>query len=343
MNVQFSYTTDAVVVESLTRTHFHNYFKGSELVVSGQTRSSHEGTIRANITGQGRNGEITMGVTVWNLVSPPDRHLLRHLHLAPTPRNFVRRLWAFLSVKDLLDEEKAAVSHHARANARRKALALALQNHFVTPLTSLVVLQPDQEHCKDYEEDNLDDEQEEESDVTRDTSDGADVGDVAGEGSDVTDNGPGDSDIITGGTDSMPGGGGDVYSRNGSSEEEVLRGPDSEWFDPSLEVDEEKEQQPPLKLEDDDDPVAAAHDQTPDSDNMARSYDLSPRIYSDSGDYPYEDYNALDPLKVSDTTDDTRSCTLPVHHPSTTVWLPLMLLALLYCHLRNSWHPAWVT
>jgi hypothetical protein len=73
--------------------------QGSELVVSGQTRSSNGATIRANITGHGRNGEITMGVTVWNLVSPPDRHLLRHLHLAPTPRNFVRRLWAFLSVK----------------------------------------------------------------------------------------------------------------------------------------------------------------------------------------------------------------------------------------------------
>lgn len=35
-----------------------------------------------------------------------------------------------------------------------------LQNHFVTPLTSLVVVQPDRENCKDYEEDDEDEEDE---------------------------------------------------------------------------------------------------------------------------------------------------------------------------------------
>lgn len=38
------------------------------------------------------------------------------------------------------------------------------QNHFVTPFTSLVVVQPDKENCKDYEEDDTD---EDESSDTR--------------------------------------------------------------------------------------------------------------------------------------------------------------------------------
>lgn len=55
--------------------------------------------IEGNITGKGRNGEFFMGVRKWNTVAPPDDHLLTHLHLAPTPKNFIKRLWAFLKIK----------------------------------------------------------------------------------------------------------------------------------------------------------------------------------------------------------------------------------------------------
>lgn len=73
--------------------------QGTELVVTGMTMPEQGGGIRANITGQGRNGEFFMGVSDWNMVAPPDDHLLDHLHLAPTPRNFIKRLWAFLRIK----------------------------------------------------------------------------------------------------------------------------------------------------------------------------------------------------------------------------------------------------
>ncbi|KAK3877675.1 hypothetical protein Pcinc_017625, partial [Petrolisthes cinctipes] len=153
LDIQFSYSGDAVMVDTLSKTHFYNYFEGTELIVTGQTENELDARVRANITGKGRNGQFFMGVTDWNLVSPPDHHLLSHLHLAPTPPNFIKRLWAFLKVKDLLAEEKAARGPHDRMVAQKKALIIALENHFVTPLTSLVVVQPDQEHCKDYEDD----------------------------------------------------------------------------------------------------------------------------------------------------------------------------------------------
>ncbi|XP_069937311.1 inter alpha-trypsin inhibitor, heavy chain 4-like isoform X1 [Cherax quadricarinatus] len=159
LDVHFSYSVDAVQMDTLSKTHFYNYFQGTELVVTGQTEHDQLGGIRANITGQGRNGEFFMGVTDWNTVVSPDHHLLDHLHLAPTPRNFIKRLWAFLKIKDFLEEAKAARGPHEKATAQKKALVIALENHFVTPLTSLVVVQPDQENCKDYEDD--DDEEEE--------------------------------------------------------------------------------------------------------------------------------------------------------------------------------------
>lgn len=67
--------------------------------MTGQTELDNLSGIKANITGQGRNGHFFMGVTGWNTVNPPDKHLLSHLHLAPTPKNFIERLWAFLKVK----------------------------------------------------------------------------------------------------------------------------------------------------------------------------------------------------------------------------------------------------
>ncbi|XP_037777342.1 inter-alpha-trypsin inhibitor heavy chain H4-like [Penaeus monodon] len=162
LDVQFSYSDDAVQMNSLSSTHFYNYFQGTELVVTGQTELDNLSGIKANITGQGRNGHFFMGVTGWNTVNPPDKHLLSHLHLAPTPKNFIERLWAFLKVKDLLNEVKAAKGNHEKTSAQRKALKIALEHHFVTPLTSLVVVQPDQENCKDYEDDDEEEEKEEE-------------------------------------------------------------------------------------------------------------------------------------------------------------------------------------
>ncbi|XP_042864151.1 inter-alpha-trypsin inhibitor heavy chain H4-like [Penaeus japonicus] len=161
LDVQFSYSDDAVQMNSLSSTHFYNYFQGTELVVTGQTELDNLSGIKANITGQGRNGQFFMGVTGWNTVNPPDKHLLSHLHLAPTPKNFIERLWAFLKVKDLLNEVKGAKGSHEKASAERKALRIALEHHFVTPLTSLVVVQPDQENCKDYEDDEEEEEEEE--------------------------------------------------------------------------------------------------------------------------------------------------------------------------------------
>ncbi|XP_076031432.1 inter-alpha-trypsin inhibitor heavy chain H4-like [Oratosquilla oratoria] len=148
-DLDFQYSLDAVQSESLTNRRFYSYFQGSELMVSGKLVEGYSGGLRANITGQGRNGEFFMGVTDWNTVQPPDHDLLDHLHLAPRPRNFIERLWAFQTINDLLALEKRATSASQRNSLRRKALNIALENNFVTPLTSLVVVQRDFEQCLD--------------------------------------------------------------------------------------------------------------------------------------------------------------------------------------------------
>merc|ERR1712180_21888 len=49
-------------------------------------------------------------------------------------QEFLQSLHAFLNIQQLLKKDK-----------KSEALKLALENHFVTPVTSLVVVQPDEE------------------------------------------------------------------------------------------------------------------------------------------------------------------------------------------------------
>lgn len=55
------------------------------------------------------------------------------------PVTHLERLWAYLSVKQLLDAR--AVTQN-KTRLEKEALALALKYSFVTPLTSLVVVKP---------------------------------------------------------------------------------------------------------------------------------------------------------------------------------------------------------
>ncbi|PSN48681.1 hypothetical protein C0J52_04780 [Blattella germanica] len=58
--------------------------------------------------------------------------------------NNMERLWAYLTIKQLLDKDKAMGDGNSNGNSteKQRALELALRYSFVTPLTSLVVVKP---------------------------------------------------------------------------------------------------------------------------------------------------------------------------------------------------------
>lgn len=59
--------------------------------------------------------------------------------LTPVPTTHLERLWAYISVKQLLDAREVAQN---KTRLEEEALDLALKYSFVTPLTSLVVVKP---------------------------------------------------------------------------------------------------------------------------------------------------------------------------------------------------------
>ncbi|XP_049718293.1 inter-alpha-trypsin inhibitor heavy chain H3 isoform X9 [Elephas maximus indicus] len=56
--------------------------------------------------------------------------------------NYIERLWAYLTIEQLLDKRKNAYGEE-KENLTAQALDLSLKYHFVTPLTSMVVTKPE--------------------------------------------------------------------------------------------------------------------------------------------------------------------------------------------------------
>ncbi|CAG2057749.1 unnamed protein product, partial [Timema podura] len=123
-NVTFKYQENQVVSDSLTRTNFHTLFDGSELIISGRLHANE-------ITGE-VNANCYTGLICPRIVKP---------EIIPGhKRSFMERMWAFLTIQQLLD--KITAEEH-NASLKQRALELALKYSFVTSLTSLVVVKPD--------------------------------------------------------------------------------------------------------------------------------------------------------------------------------------------------------
>ncbi|KAF5899147.1 inter-alpha-trypsin inhibitor heavy chain H3-like isoform X3, partial [Clarias magur] len=127
-DVQLNYIGAA----NLTQTSFRQYYNGSEIVVAGQITDNSLETLHTEVIA------ISIGskVTYQDSVSTQDV-----IDVLPQHENFIQRLWAYLTVKQLLEKEVTLKGDEKEA-AKKKALDLSLKYEFVTPLTSMVVTKP---------------------------------------------------------------------------------------------------------------------------------------------------------------------------------------------------------
>ncbi|KAM9443592.1 LOW QUALITY PROTEIN: inter-alpha-trypsin inhibitor heavy chain H3-like [Clarias gariepinus] len=126
-DVQINYNGTA----NLTQTSFRQYYN-AEIVVAGQITDNSLETLQTEVIA------ISIGskVTYQDSVSTQDI-----IDVLPQHENFIQRLWAYLTVKQLLEKEVTLKGDEKEA-ARKKALDLSLKYEFVTPLTSMVVTKP---------------------------------------------------------------------------------------------------------------------------------------------------------------------------------------------------------
>ncbi|XP_066528819.1 inter-alpha-trypsin inhibitor heavy chain H3-like isoform X2 [Hoplias malabaricus] len=130
-DVQLNYTGAG----NLTQTTFSHYYNGSEIVVAGQITDNSLESFQTTVIAISESKIVKYE----DIVSMKDV-----LGVPPQQEKFIQRLWAYLTVKQLLEKEMT-LEGEQKEKAKKEVLRLSLQYEFVTPLTSMVVTKPEEE------------------------------------------------------------------------------------------------------------------------------------------------------------------------------------------------------
>ncbi|XP_053601011.1 inter-alpha-trypsin inhibitor heavy chain H4-like isoform X4 [Plodia interpunctella] len=135
-DVRFTYPPDQVQADSLTKHNFRTFYSGSETVVAGRVR---EGVTSLTPRLEGYQAADDAGKNKRKRYEVVSKSLVEQKRQTYYP---LERLWAALSVRQLLDRADAALPADKDMSPEKKALAISLKYELVTPLTSLVVVKP---------------------------------------------------------------------------------------------------------------------------------------------------------------------------------------------------------
>ncbi|XP_073681753.1 inter-alpha-trypsin inhibitor heavy chain H3b [Garra rufa] len=125
-------------VGNLTQSTFSQYYNGSEIVVAGQISDNSLETFTTEVTASSKRNKVVYHSSVPTGDLSSDR---------PENESFIKRLWAFLTVRQLL-EKMVLLKGLEKDTAKKEALDLSLMYKFVTPLTSMVVTKPQEEEMQ---------------------------------------------------------------------------------------------------------------------------------------------------------------------------------------------------
>ncbi|RXN23122.1 inter-alpha-trypsin inhibitor heavy chain H3-like isoform X2 [Labeo rohita] len=117
---------------NLTKTSFSLYFNGSEIVVSGQITDNSVESFTTEVIAVSKGSNVKYQDTIMTKDSS---------NVPPENEDFMQRLWAYLTVKQLL-ERQVLLKGQEKEDENKEALKLSLKYQFVTPLTSMVVTKP---------------------------------------------------------------------------------------------------------------------------------------------------------------------------------------------------------
>ncbi|XP_075908190.1 inter-alpha-trypsin inhibitor heavy chain H3-like [Petromyzon marinus] len=124
-------------VSDVTRTDFDNFFDGTEIVVAGRLADNSLQALGATVEARAEAGDLTLTkeTPTQRQTSPDDRTKFIF-------GEFTERLWAYLTIKHLLERRSITQDEEEKGNATARALELSLKYGFVTPLTSMVITKP---------------------------------------------------------------------------------------------------------------------------------------------------------------------------------------------------------
>ncbi|KFP42280.1 Inter-alpha-trypsin inhibitor heavy chain H4, partial [Chlamydotis macqueenii] len=133
MKIEMQYPENAV--EGLTKNSFKLFFEGSEIVVSGKI-SNELDLLPVEIKAQSHSSDLTLKEEA--NVKEKEQVFQNQSYIFG---NFIERLWAYLTIQQLL-EKSISAQEEDQKTLEARALELSLRYSFVTPFTSMVVTKP---------------------------------------------------------------------------------------------------------------------------------------------------------------------------------------------------------
>uniref|UniRef100_A0A8C4K268 Inter-alpha-trypsin inhibitor heavy chain 2 n=1 Tax=Dromaius novaehollandiae TaxID=8790 RepID=A0A8C4K268_DRONO len=130
--IQFNYPQESV--SDVTQSSFHNYFGGSEIVVAGKVDTENLQHLESIVTATAANAELVMETL--RDVEELDGFMKKDRYADP---DFTRKLWAYLTVNQMLAERNMAPTAALKRNITKSILQMSLDHHIVTPFTSMLI------------------------------------------------------------------------------------------------------------------------------------------------------------------------------------------------------------
>uniref|UniRef100_A0AAV2M616 Inter-alpha-trypsin inhibitor heavy chain C-terminal domain-containing protein n=1 Tax=Knipowitschia caucasica TaxID=637954 RepID=A0AAV2M616_KNICA len=123
----------------MTQNHFRHLFDGSEIVVAGKLSDNNINNLLVEVSAQGSSDDFQVQGQAkaedWGVIYPDEEYIFG---------NFTERLWAYLTIQQLLDKSDIGTVLE-KEESKDRALHMSLEYGFVTPHTSMVVAKPQTE------------------------------------------------------------------------------------------------------------------------------------------------------------------------------------------------------
>lgn len=133
-NLTFKYLgKDDEVVENVTRLNFDTFFDGKELIIAGKMSDDDVNEVDLVVTGDGSDGHIELSLDsdvnkgVPELTKPEDFHKI------------TERIWAYLTIKQLLESAIEVDNAEEKTQLNQKALDLSLKVYIVIIGARLII------------------------------------------------------------------------------------------------------------------------------------------------------------------------------------------------------------
>ncbi|KAL3974928.1 hypothetical protein ACER0C_023554 [Sarotherodon galilaeus] len=143
-DIQLSYLDDQAF--DVTRSLFPNYFQGSELVVTGRVKTGVK-DLKVLVSAIDSKQQMKLENDVFISQENGTTDSLECSGDLEGISRFVHRLWAYFTIKELLLAKLNSTDPATQKLLTDKATNLSLKYNFVTPVTSLVVVKPDEDEA----------------------------------------------------------------------------------------------------------------------------------------------------------------------------------------------------